>query len=90
MGIYNIDNRLVLLLATKWKEEKSAGPYRTSMIYEGYSELTDEHITGELKKLSSKGLITFSSDRKRFYLADKGVSQIQSFISPDRWNSVGI
>jgi len=90
MEINNIDNRLLLLLAKKWKEKKSGGPYQTSMIYKGFSELPDEHISKELKKYSAKGLITFTSDKKRFYLADRGVSQIQSFISTDRWNSVGI
>jgi hypothetical protein len=86
----NFDNRFLLLLAKKWKERGSGGPYRTSMIYKGYSELPDEYITGELNKLSTKGLITFSSDKNMFYLADKGVSQIQKLISTDRWNSVGI
>jgi len=52
--------------------------------------MAEEHITRELNKLSTKGLITFTPDKNEFYLADKGVSQIKSFISPDRWNAVGI
>jgi len=90
MEINNLDNRLLLLLARKWKEKGTGGPYRTSMIYRGYSELADEHIAGELSKLSTKGLITFTSDKNEFYIADKGVSQIKSFTSTDRWNAVGI
>ena len=85
-----LDNRVLLLLAKKWKERGVGGPYRTSMVYKGCSDLPDEHITRELKQLSSKGLITFTSDKNSFYLADKGLSQIQSFISIDRWNSTGI
>jgi hypothetical protein len=90
MQLSNLDNRLLLLLARKWKERGTGGPYRTSMIYKNYAELPDDYITGELNKWSAKGLITFTFDRNRFYLADKGVSKIQSFISTDRWNSVGI
>lgn len=86
----NLDNRLMLLLAKKWKEQGSGGPYRISMLLKGYSEMSAEHVTQELKKMSMKGLITFTSDGNRFYLADKGISQIQSLISTDRWNSVGI
>lgn len=90
MKFNNLDNRLLLVLAKIWKEKKTGGPYRTSMIYQSYSELADKYIARELKKLSTKGLITFSSNKDRFYLADKGISQIQSFISTDRWNSMGI
>ncbi len=90
MKFKDLDNRLILLLAKKWKEKGSGGPYRISMIYKGCSELPAEHVTRELKKMSMKGLITFTSDGSKFYLADKGISQIQSFISTDRWNSVGI
>jgi len=90
MKFNNLDNRLILLLARKWKEKGSGGPYRTSMIHKGCSELSAEHVTRELKKMSMKGLITFTSDGSGFYLADKGISQIQSFLSTDRWNSVGI
>ena len=90
MAFNNLDGRLLLLLATKWKVNGNGGPYRSSMIYKGYPELADEYITRELNKWSTKGLITFTSDRNRFYLADRGVSQIQSFISTDRWNLVGI
>lgn len=90
MKFNNLDNRLILLLARKWKEKGSGGPYRISMIRKGYSEMSAEHVTRELKKMSMKGLITFTSDGNRFYLADKGISQIQSFISTDRWNSLGI
>jgi hypothetical protein len=90
MECNTLDKRFLLLLAKKWKEKGSGGPYRTSMIYKRYAELPDEHITRELNKLSTNGLITFTSDRNKFYLADKGCSQIRSFISIDRWNSLGI
>jgi hypothetical protein len=90
MAFNGVDGRLLLLLAKKWKEKGTGGPYRTSMIYKGYPELPDEYITGELNKCSTKGLITFTSDGNRFYLADRGISQIKSFISIDRWNAVGI
>ena len=86
----SIDNRLLLLLAKKWKEKGVGGPYPTSSIYRGYSELPDEYITKELKKLTTRGLITFTSDNHRIYLTDKGISRIQSFISIDRWNAMGV
>jgi hypothetical protein len=90
MAIHSLDGRLILFLAKKWKEKGSGGPYRTSAIYRVYSELPDDYIAGELDKMSTKGLITFTSDKSRFYLADKGVSQIRSFISIDQWNALGI
>ena len=90
MVINSLDGRLILLLAKKWKEKRTSGPYRTSTIYRVYSEFPDDHITGELDKMSTKGLINFTSDKSRFYLADKGISQIRSFISNDQWNARGI
>lgn len=90
MQFNNLDNRLLLILAKKWKETGIGGPYRTSLIYKGYPELPDEYIAGELKKLNTKGLITFTSDNHRLYLTDKGISQIRSFVSINRWNSMGI
>ena len=86
----SLDNRLLLLLAKKWKEKGTGGPYRTSMMYKGYSEFDDDYIDRELSKLSTRGLITFTADKNGFYLADKGLATIQSFLSNDRWNSVGI
>ena len=90
MKFKNLDNRILLLLAKKWKDTGIGGPYRTSSIYKGYSDLPNEHITAEIEKLNSKGLITFTSDKHELYLTDKGISQIKSFISNDRWNSMGI
>jgi len=90
MAFNNLDGRLLLLLAKKWKEKRTSGPYRTSTIYQGYSELPSGYITRELDKMSTKGLITFTSDKDRFHLADKGLSQLRSFISIDQWNSLGI
>ena len=90
MAFNGVDGCLLLLLAKKWKEKGTSGPYRISMIYKGYPEFPDEYITRELNKCSTKGLITFTSDRNRFYLADRGISQIKSFISTDRWNALGI
>lgn len=85
-----VDNRILLLLAKKWKEKGTGGPYRTSMLYKGYSDLDDDYIDSQLSKLSTRGLITFTADKNGFYLADKGLATIQSFLSNDRWNSVGI
>ena len=90
MKIKNIDNRILLWLAKKWKETGIGGPYRTSLIYQGYADLSDDYIARELKRLNTEGLITFTSGKHRLYLTDKGISQIQSFISIDRWNSMGI
>ena len=90
MEFKNLDKRILLLLAKKWKEKGIGGPYRTSVIYKGYSDLPDEYITRELNKLNTEGLITFTSDKHRLYLTDKGISRIQSLISNDRWNSRGI
>jgi hypothetical protein len=90
METKNLDHRLLLLLARKWKETGSGGPFRTSLVYTGYSDLPDEYIAKELKKFNTKGLITFTSDEHRIYLTNKGISQIQSFLSIDRWNSIGI
>jgi hypothetical protein len=90
MEFKNFDKRILLLLAKKWKEKGIGGPYRTSVIYKGYSDLPDEYIRRELKKLTTEGLITFTSNKHRLYLTDKGISQIQSFISNDRWNSRGV
>jgi hypothetical protein len=86
----NLDKRLLLLLAKKWSERGNGGPFRTSMVFKSYPELPDKYTARELKKMSTKGLITFTFDKNKFYLADKGISQIQSFISTDRWNSIGI
>ena len=72
------------------KEKGNNGPYRTAILYKFYSDLPDEYITKELKKYSTKGLVTFDSGEDRLYLTDKGVSHIQSFISNARWNSMGI
>jgi len=44
MAINGFDGRLILLLAKKWKEKRTSGPYRTSTIYRGYSELPDDYI----------------------------------------------
>lgn len=90
METCNLDKRFLLLLAKKWKEKGSGGPYRTSFMYKGYSNLPDDYVTDELKKMSTKGLITFTSDKNRIYLTDKGLSQIHSVLSNDRWNSIGI
>ena len=84
MTLNNLDGRIFLLLAKKWKEKGTKGPYRTSAIYKGYSELPDDYIAEELNKMSTKGLIDFTSDKNRFRLADKGVTQIRSFISMDQ------
>ena len=90
MPFNNLDCRLLLLLAKTWQEKGSGGPYRTAAICKGYSDLPDDYIAEELDKMSTKGLITFTSGKDSFYLADKGISQIRSFISADRWNSIGI
>jgi hypothetical protein len=90
MEFKNIDKRFLLLLAKKWRETGIGGPYRTSLIYKGYSDLPDEYVRRELNKLNTEGLIAFTSNRHRLYLTDKGISQIQSFISTERWNSRGI
>lgn len=90
MTFNNLDGRILLLLAKKWKEKKTSGPFRTSTMFKGYSALPDDYIAGELNKLNTKGLITFTPEKDRFYLADKGVDQIRSFISTDRWNSLGV
>ena len=90
MKLNNLDNRFLLLLAKKWKETGIDGPYQTSLIYKGYSDLSDEYITSQLKKFNTEGLITFTSDKHQIYLTDKGFSQIESLISVDRWNSIGI
>ena len=85
-----VDRRILLLLAKKWKEKGSGGPYRTAIMYKSYSELDDDYIDSELSKLSTRGMITFTADKNGFYLADKGLAKIQSFLSNDRWNAVGI
>jgi hypothetical protein len=90
MAFNNLDGRILLLLAKKWKEKRTSGPYRTSAIYQGYSALPDDYIAGELNKLNTKGLIAFTPEKNRFYLADKGVAHLRSFISIDRWNSLGV
>ena len=90
MEFKNLDKRILLLLANKWKEKGIGGPYRTSVIYKGYSDLSNEYISRELDKLNTEGFITYTSDKHRLYLTDKGISHIQTFISPDRWNSRGI
>ena len=90
MAFNNLDGRILLLLAKKWKEKKTSGPYRTATIYKGYSTLPDDYIARELNKLDTNGLITFTPQKNRFYLEDKGVARIRSFISPDRWNSIGV
>jgi hypothetical protein len=90
MPIKNLDKRFLLWLAKKWKETGIGGPYRTASIYKGYAELPDEYVAREIEKLSRRGLITFTSDKHRIYLTDKGISKIKSFISIDRWNSMGI
>ena len=90
MKFKNLDKRFLLLLAKSWKERGIGGPYRTSHIYKGYSDLPDDYIAGELDKLNTEGLITFTADRHRLYLTDKGISRIQSLISNDRWNSMGV
>jgi len=90
MPIKNLDKRFLLWLAKKWKETGIGGPYRTASIYKGYAELPDEYVAREIEKLSRQGLITFTSDKHGIYLTDKGISKIKSFISIDRWNSMGI
>jgi hypothetical protein len=90
MKLHNLDNRFLLLLAKKWKETGVGGPYRTSLIYQGYSDFSDEYITSQLKKFDTAGLIKFTSDKHKISLTDKGFSQIKSLISIDRWNSRGI
>ncbi len=90
MQIKNLDKRFLLWLAKKWKETGIGGPYRTASIYKGYPELPDEYVAREIKKLNRRGIITFTSDKHRIYLTDKGISEIKSFISIDRWNSMGI
>jgi predicted transcriptional regulator len=90
MEFKNFDKRILLLLAKKWKEKGTGGPYRTSVIYKVYADLPDEYISRELKKLTTEGFITFTANKHRLYLTDKGISQIQSFISNDRWNSRGV
>ena len=86
----NLDKRVLLWLAKNWKERGMGGPYRSSHIYKGYSYLPDDYIAGELDKLNTEGLITFTADRHRLYLTDKGISRIQSLISNDHWNSMGV
>jgi hypothetical protein len=90
MEFKNLDKRFLLLLAKNWKERGIGGPYRISNIYKGYSDLPDDYIAGELDKLNTEGLITLTADRHKLYLTDKGISRIQSLISNDHWNSMGV
>jgi hypothetical protein len=85
----NLDYRILLWLMNKRRQKSNNGPYRTSKLYRFYPELSDDHVTRELKKYSSKGLIAFDSGKNSLYLTDKGISHIQSFSSNDRWNSMG-
>ena len=84
MEYKNLDNRILLWLVKERKEKGNDGSYRTSTLYQFYSDLPDEYITKEMKKYSSRGLFAFASGNNRRYLTDKGISLIHSFNSNDR------
>jgi hypothetical protein len=89
MEFKNLDYRILLWILNKRREKCSDGPYRTSALYQYYSDVPDDYVTKELKKYCMRGLIAFDSGRKRIYLTDKGISHIHSFTSNNRWNSMG-
>ena len=52
MEFKNLDNRILLWLTKKRKENGNNGPYRTAILYKFYSDLPDEYITKELKNIT--------------------------------------
>ena len=49
MEYKNLDNRILLWLVKERKEKGNDGSYRTSTLYQFYSDLPDEYITKEIK-----------------------------------------
>ena len=81
MEIENLSNNFLHLLGTIWIKSGSLGPYNTELIFEAFSDIPDENIFAELESLQEKGFIGMSSDKKKLYIEDKGIGQIEYLIS---------
>lgn len=81
MEIENLSNNFLHLLGTIWIKSGSLGPYNTKLILEAFSDIPDENIFAELESMKEKGFIGMSPNKKKLFIEDKGIGQIEYLIS---------
>jgi hypothetical protein len=81
MQIENLTNNFLHLLGTIWIKSGSLGPHYTELIFKAFSDIPDEDISTGLESLEEKGFIIMSPDKKKIFLEDKGIGEIQYLMS---------
>ena len=84
MEFKNLRNNFLFLLGNRWVRAGSLGPYQTELIYEKFSEISNENIKTELESMQANGFIAMTPDRDRIYLTERGIAQIEFLISMEK------